>query len=204
MRRRGFTLLEMVLVIGILVIIAGTVVATLDSASDDASLQLARSELGTLRDACIRWRADMGAHPDASAITGSATVSPLIALMLKSGESLQDGAGSPFTIATLPSWNPATRRGWRGPYVSLSSLRVIAVKVNSTTGDPDAVGGVLWNVIAEPRDVLPPPGAPASDASDGSKRAYYWYSKAIDSSGASTFTIVTKGSASTTASVSYP
>jgi prepilin-type N-terminal cleavage/methylation domain-containing protein len=202
--RRGFTLLELVLVIGILVIIAGTVVATLDSASEDAALQLARSELGTLRDGCIRWRADMGAYPDASAISGSATVSPLIALTLQSGQSFQDGAGIPYMISpTLNPWNPATRRGWRGPYVSFASSRIITIKVNGATGDPDS-GGALWSVIAEPRDVLPPAGAPASDATDGSKRAYYWFSTAVDSSGVSHFTIVTKGSASTTASVNYP
>jgi prepilin-type N-terminal cleavage/methylation domain-containing protein len=231
-RRRGFTLLEMVIVIAILVAIAGLALFSVSSAEDDAKLQLARSELATLRDACLRWRSDLGRYPDVRDLglsvptTPAATISPLIALVLTSSQTLTDGSNRPLSLTRLPSWNPVTRRGGRGPYLSLSEVRsvddatfeqpgfrpsapipagiasrIIIVRLDPVTGDPSSTGTFTF-VIAEPRDVAPPSGA-AADLTDGARRSYYWY-RAADPVASNTapdgtilaFTIETKGAAS--------
>jgi len=230
--RRGFTLLEMVIVIAILVAIAGLALFSFSSAEDDAKLQLARSELATLRDACLRWRSDLGRYPDVRDLglsiptTPPATISPLIALVVTSSQTLTDGSNRALSLASVPSWNPVTRRGGRGPYASLSEVRstddssfeqpgfqpsehipagiasrIIIIRLDPTTGEPSSTGTFTF-VIAEPRDVAPASGA-AADLTDGTRRSYYWY-RAADPIASNTaadgtilaFTIETKGAAS--------
>lgn len=111
-RGRGFTLLELVVVVAILAVAAGLVVATLGPTQDDALSKTARSEIATLRDACLRWKADLGSFPASLGDLKSAT--PPAALPI-----------------ALQSWNPNLKRGWRGPYVT--SGRLIDV---THLGDP--------------------------------------------------------------------
>lgn len=131
-RERGFTLLEMVIVIGILVILAGTVVATLDGTSDDCKAQIARSEIGTLREACIKWRTDMGRWP--------ARLSYLSYELDEIEAELGTTAYDVEVPPALRTFNPTTRRGWRGPYVALThgaaqahSRVVLRTKPSTTT-----------------------------------------------------------------------
>ncbi len=65
--RRGFSLLEILIVVGILALLAAFVVPSLMSSSDEAKIGLAKSAIGRsgpIAGALKRYRFDVGAYPD--------------------------------------------------------------------------------------------------------------------------------------------
>jgi prepilin-type N-terminal cleavage/methylation domain-containing protein len=62
--RRGFTLIEILIVVVILGILAAVVVPQFTNASDDANDAAVRSQLQTLRGQIELYRAQVGADPD--------------------------------------------------------------------------------------------------------------------------------------------
>ena len=65
-KRQGFTLLEIMIVVGILVLLAGLVVPNLIGTSDKAKVKLATAAVapnGTLANALKQYQLDMGAYP---------------------------------------------------------------------------------------------------------------------------------------------
>jgi prepilin-type N-terminal cleavage/methylation domain-containing protein len=194
-RRRGFTLLEMVVVVAILAVVAGTAIVALGGTEDDARTLLARSEMATLRDALVRWKQDIGSFPDTS---GSLT--PLVALALgrdpagnvtplpdpslastANGWVLANpGTSVPpaltFPSASLSTWNPATRRGWRGPYLSIELTSRLLV-INEKDSSPGTYE------LADPWDHMPTASDPATLVTDRTRRSFYVYTPIRDGSG---------------------
>jgi prepilin-type N-terminal cleavage/methylation domain-containing protein len=146
MHRRGFTLLELVIVVSILAILAGTVVSMLETTADGATVDATRAELATLRDACMRWKSDLGFYPVAAttAPDADAQASPLYDLTVSDPTLLSPSdqaqlvargyASSKNGQLTVVPWNPTSRRGWRGPYVT--SLRTTVVGTTGNLLDP--------------------------------------------------------------------
>ncbi|MGE0707508.1 MAG: prepilin-type N-terminal cleavage/methylation domain-containing protein [Planctomycetota bacterium] len=62
-RRAGFTLLEIVIVLSVLVVLAGVVLSGVGTVEQDARTSLAQRQLYELRDALRRFEADMGFLP---------------------------------------------------------------------------------------------------------------------------------------------
>lgn len=112
-REHGFTLLEMVIVVAVVAVVAGTVILSAEGARDDSSQKLARSEMLALKKALLQFRADVGYLPDA--------VAPLL-----------ESPGE-------PAWDADRRRGWRGPYITRESQGALAV--NDPWGRPYQVFG---------------------------------------------------------------
>ncbi len=107
-RRGGFTLLEAVVVLAILVAVTSMVVPLLSSSQDDSLVAVARTEMQAIRQACLRWKQDVGTYP--------ANLADLVS------------NAAPASLAPpLDAWNPNTNRGWRGPY--LTSGRVVGTSL---------------------------------------------------------------------------
>lgn len=120
----GFTLLEIVIVLGILVLLAGLIVATTGSVVDQAPADATKASMSHLRDAIGAYYKDVGRMP--------ATV----------GNLFSQPAG-------VPPWDPVARVGWNGPYLQTATgtYAVGALAGFTTTwgadGAPAAIDG--WN-----------------------------------------------------------
>lgn len=101
----GFSLLELLIVVTILAVVAGGMILSQGETGNNAKISVALSEMTKVKAAILQFRLDLGGLPDP---TNPANLSP----------------GSPGNFSDLydntnqPNWNPNTRRGWRGPYLS--------------------------------------------------------------------------------------
>ena len=125
--QRGLTLLELLVVAGILSVVAGIGVASLTGVEEDAQDSLARTEMRNLANAILAFRRDSGHWPRqgpfaaAAAGTHPADMSQLFTQPV-------DGDGD----AILP-WAAAAASGWNGPY--LSELDGVSVAVGPMNAD---------------------------------------------------------------------
>jgi len=94
MVRRGFTLLEILIVVGILALVAAFVVPGLIGAQDSAKIDMARSAVGNngvIANSLKRYRLDVGKYPDTD-------------------EGLE-------ALFTRPNSIDEDSKKWRGPYM---------------------------------------------------------------------------------------
>ncbi len=93
----GFTLLELLVVVGILAVIAGVSIASFGETDEQAQIKAAKYEMEQIRRAIMRYRQDVGVL--------NQPASPADMEFL-----YQQGA--------VDSWNIDYQTGWRGPYLT--------------------------------------------------------------------------------------
>ena len=165
-REKAFTLLELIIVAAILTAAAGGAILLVGPAEEQARTQLSQIELTRLRDAILQFHEDTGCLPKQGpfALTsegGSVPVPPQGATWFyhpANFDQLYDnpleGTGHPLEV-----WNPDTKRGWRGPYISSFGEGYVDIGDNllpDGTGNPED-GTVLSEVraIADPFSSAP-------------------------------------------------
>jgi prepilin-type N-terminal cleavage/methylation domain-containing protein len=122
---KGFTLLEMVLVVAILVAIAGIVLPLYQNTAASAYTEATQVSLQNVRDA----------------ITGSAAGPGFYGDMGQLPVTLKDLFVAPSWAApAMQQFNPQTGRGWRGPYVTLSLTVSYPVDSSGNSGFTSAYG----------------------------------------------------------------
>lgn len=95
-RVSGFTLLELLVVVGIMAALAGVAYTTSGSRISDSKLIAADSEMLNIRAALLRYRQDNFVFPDQDSAVD---------------------AGFLFDQLDADAWDPDYQRGWRGPYL---------------------------------------------------------------------------------------
>ena len=98
-RRRGLTMLELLVVLLILAALAGVVIPLLSGQSQSAGETATRASITQVRDAVIRYHIDNPNQPPAE---------------IRIAHLFAARAGTANDV--LP-WNPLTRIGWHGPYL---------------------------------------------------------------------------------------
>lgn len=106
-RESGFTLLEMGMVVGILAILAGMVLVSVDKTRDKAADTVSRATLQTLREAVMGSAAGPGYLSDMKYVPGFSSLNMRVHDLLSSS-----------SYPVYSSYDPVARRGWRGPYLS--------------------------------------------------------------------------------------
>ncbi len=144
-RGNGFTLLELLLVMAVLMILGGTAVIAIDSLREPFVGQAAHIEMHQLRKALLQYRQDTGELPEGSA--------PFVRHPADFFFLYQQNNPAGWSPATQPSWNPNSGRGWRGPYLTSVGSGYVDVgddlKSNGD-GTPDAGNSVQVRGVADP------------------------------------------------------
>ena len=129
---RGLTLLEMLVVMGVLAAVAGVGVQLLTGVQDEAEETLARAEMRNLAAAIRAFRRDTGYWPRQGPFAAAATgtePADMSQLFVQPNDGTDD---------ILP-WASAAGAGWNGPY--LSELDAVSVTVGPMgadgAGDPE-------------------------------------------------------------------
>ncbi|RMH37657.1 MAG: prepilin-type N-terminal cleavage/methylation domain-containing protein [Nitrospirae bacterium] len=181
---KGLTLLEMLVVVAVMAIIAGGIVLALGRVQDDATLQIARNELVTIKDAILRFKQDTGylpkqgpfdLEPPNQCTTSNNGAVPIGSLPVPSKEWFcspanfiqlyeQPQLNSSHPLAFLAQWNPDTRRGWRGPYLTRFGEGLVDIGNGlQPDGSGDPIGGTAalreMPGVADPFIALPIPSA---------------------------------------------
>jgi len=117
--QQGFTLLELLVVVGILAVIAGsTIFANKTQTIDNAKVTAAITEMQNIRHALLQYKTDNFEFPKKST-----TSDPTILV-------------SPATLAFLleqsdeKTWNNDYQTGWRGPYLSSGDSGLVDIGDN--------------------------------------------------------------------------
>jgi prepilin-type N-terminal cleavage/methylation domain-containing protein len=138
-KRAGFTLVELLVVIGILAIIAGTVIVAFDDAGRVAGDDLTRQRMAAVREALLRVRADMGYFPGQGPLAADKLDLSASSYDFVDGSNPEHAAASSATRAAWAAhdlnlwqlfekpkdktdakrweWNPDAKHGWNGPYL---------------------------------------------------------------------------------------
>jgi type II secretion system protein G len=98
--RRGFSLVELIVVLAIMTLLAGVVTPVLSGQVDKADRARAQSDLGVLAGAFTQYRSDTGVWP---ANTAATTVTTKVEALAS------------FTCLFANAWS---KGGWDGPYLS--------------------------------------------------------------------------------------
>jgi type II secretory pathway pseudopilin PulG len=156
--RVGFTLVEMLAVIGIIVLLVGILLPTIMSARRNAEKNAVRMELHTIALALDAYKADFGDYPRPPSDTAVHRQYRLLAWALigpydttggpndplNPSKQMTDGADGPG-FRTV--WDPVVKKGGKvwGPYLAPEKFRVAtpAVNLDFPTTPPD----LRWDIL---------------------------------------------------------
>lgn len=157
----GFTLLELIIVVAILATLAGGAVLTMGQTEEVAQGQIGLVEMSEIREAIVQFKRDTGYLPKqgpfALTTNGGAVATPSEGeTWFYSPANFSQLFQNPLanTGHSLASWNPDTKRGWRGPYLTTSGEGRVDVgdDLNLNGSGSPKTGNMLNDVfgIADP------------------------------------------------------
>ena len=157
----AFTLLELMIVVGILSALAGGAVMLLGPVEEQARSQMSIAEMAQLREAIQNFHTDTGFLPKQGpfALTtdgGSVPVPAEGSTWFKHPANLQQLLENPLegTGHALSTWDPDSKRGWRGPYISSFGEGYVDIGDNLA---PDGSGSpTAGNILAELPSIADP------------------------------------------------
>ena len=186
---RGFTLLELVLVVGILAILAGSVIVQFGDVQREAYEGIQRSELHELRDAVLRFHADTGFLPGEGPFNVS---DPSVPGFDSRGMPNPPVAGWPDPTVWhawirhpanviqllkrpdlssdwdwLEQWDPGRARGWNGPYLKQERVHWVVLSRRVDRSGVDTLDNRVLPPMPALGDVYEAP--PADDSE------FTWY-----------------------------
>ena len=156
-RNAGFTLLELIIVTAVLASIAVGAILMVWQTEETAQCQIGMVEICEIREALIQFKKDTGTLPKQGAFAlttegGAVPVPPQGSDWFHSPANFSQLINNPLagTGHPLETWNPDTKRGWRGPYLSTSGEGLVDLGSDldlDGSGSP-TLGEVIEDVVA--------------------------------------------------------
>jgi len=122
--KKGFTLIEMVVVVAIIALLAGLLTPLLFNYLDEANEAATREEMASIRTAIMSYYEHVNKWPPTWVTDGSGEafsgLRMLVATQTTRGYLLPcDSSGKPYTYAAPESgYDPSKGSGWNGPYIA--------------------------------------------------------------------------------------
>lgn len=169
--RKGFSLIELLIVVGVLALIGGAVLLAFGDVESDASDHLAAAEMQQVKEAVLRFYRDTGYLPkqgpftrgnvdtDAAGVSAAWFASPANVDQLYRNPLDGTGAGTDATYGALAgdlkSYDVRSRRGWNGPYLTDGPRRYVDLGdgLNPSDGSGSPASGALMvdvPMVADP------------------------------------------------------
>lgn len=200
-KQSGFTMLELMVVVAILAVIAGSAVMAFRGIDSDASIQTAKVEMRQLGEAIDAYLADMNKIPEPDTLPiplgswqqeieiGAYRHPADISFLLSNPEPLPNPSDPDAKRDNL--WSSDYRKGWRGPYIKGIKLFYVdigdGIKHDGTDGSGnigtphDIDSAVIKNILALPDkfdNFSVSPGVERStQACNASECIYEWQSQ---------------------------
>ncbi len=121
---RGFTIIEMVVVVAIIALLAGIITPLVFNVLDEGNEAATRQEMANIRTAITRYYEHVNKWPPTWVTDGSGEpfsgLRMLAATKTNRGYLLPcDSSGKPYGYAAPEAgYDPSTRMGWNGPYIA--------------------------------------------------------------------------------------
>lgn len=131
LQQRGFTMLELVVVVAILAIVAGAAIMRFGNTTDDAQLQTARYSMKQIAEAVETYYADNKNNSVSLTPPGRKSPADLAFLFNQNDASAAD-------------WSTDYRQGWRGPYLKQAQFFYVDI------GDDLKLDGSSKNDASQP------------------------------------------------------
>lgn len=144
---RGFTLVELIIVIGLLAFLAVGALVAYDGVGEDAKQQIVRTEMASISKALKQYRRDVGAYP--------ARQHPADFNFLFQAQEWDAGTNA---YVNINEWDIETARGWRGPYLDNAGNGFVTVGDTLTEegkGSPEAVNELRVYSVGDPFNRAP-------------------------------------------------
>jgi len=155
-RKAGFTLLELVIVTAILGSIAGGAVLMVGQTEELAQGQISLVEVSEIREAMIQFKKDTGYLPKTGPFQ-LATEGGFVPVPAEGSDWFQSPANfsqlfsNPLagTGHPLATWNPDTKRGWRGPYLTCAGEGQVSIgdDLNTDGSGSPTLGDTIDHVV---------------------------------------------------------
>jgi prepilin-type N-terminal cleavage/methylation domain-containing protein len=155
---RGFTLLELLVVIGLIAALAVIATSQLDDAGDHAKEQIARAEMANISKALKQYKRDVGSYPKSEDTNDRERQHPADFTFLITGELWDDDSSNYVALPEEDKWDPESARGWRGPYLDNAGNGYVSVGDNlkfDGDGSPTAGNTKQMLSVGDPFARLP-------------------------------------------------
>ena len=137
----GFTLLELLVVLMILVVVAGIMVALFGTTFRDSQAQGTLATMAQLREAIIGTPEQPGYQGDTAALPATLTD-----LFVQPPPLVSPAQPPPY----VGVYDPNTRRGWRGPYIMNSTGNYVVNAARGFTTDYGQNGPTMLDAWGQP------------------------------------------------------
>ena len=162
-KKKGFTLIELGVVVLVLALLSSLAAQRFAHARRNAEITVAEADMAAIRDAFVGTSSTPGYLDDMRSIPGFTpgylrVANLLVSTNLYAFEEKRvdlDGVDGIAPPAAFTNWSDAGRRGWRGPYISMSSARSMGARFPARDEGDSSFFPAGLGALSLPREYAP-------------------------------------------------